>query len=156
LMAPEHGEVRWQGVNIRSLGEEYSRNLSYVGHRNGVKEELTSLENLRYSSGLTGICVSREHAKQALEHVGLTARDNLPARFLSEGQRRRSVLARLIAVSTRLWLLDEVLASLDNAAVGLVNSLIDGHLSNGGMAIVATHQELTISAGSFQRLELAS
>lgn len=156
LMAPESGEVRWEGTNIRSLGEEYSRNLTYIGHRNGVKDELTSLENLRCSSGLTGICVSREQAKQALEHVGLTARENLPARFLSEGQRRRSALARLIALGTRLWLLDEVLASLDNAAVGLVNSLIDGHLSNGGMAIVATHQELTLSAGSFQRLELAS
>ncbi|MDQ6654155.1 MAG: cytochrome c biogenesis heme-transporting ATPase CcmA [Acidobacteriota bacterium] len=156
LMAPENGEVRWQGANIRSLGEEYSRNFSYVGHRNGVKEELTSLENLRISSGLTGIELSREEAKQALGQVGLARRENLPARFLSEGQRRRSALARLITANTRLWVLDEVLASLDSAAVRLVNSLIEGHLSKGGMAIVATHQELMLSAGSFQRLELAS
>src|SRR5260370_18895985 len=60
LMAPENGEIRWQGVNIRSLGEEYYRNFTYVGHRNGVKEELNSLETLRISSGLTGTDLSRE------------------------------------------------------------------------------------------------
>ena len=156
LMAPENGEICWQGANIRSLGEEYSRNFSYLGHRNGVKEELSSLENLRISSGLTGIDLSRDDAKQALEQVGLARRENLPARFLSEGQRRRSALARLITGNTPLWVLDEVLASLDAAAVGLVKSLIERHLSKGGMAIVATHQELTLSAGLFQRLELAS
>jgi heme exporter protein A len=156
LMAPENGEIRWQGANIRSLGEDYSRNFTYVGHRNGVKEELTALENLRIFSGLTGIDLSREQAQQALEQVGLARRENLPARFLSEGQKRRSALARLITGQTPLWVLDEVLASLDAAAVGLVKSLIERHLSKGGMAIVATHQELTLSAGSFQRLELAS
>ncbi len=156
LMAPERGEIRWQGANIRSLGEEYSRNFTYIGHRNGVKEELTSLENLRISSGLTGIDLSREQAERALEQVGLARRENLPARFLSEGQKRRSALARLITCNTALWVLDEVLASLDSAAVSLIKSLIEGHLSNGGMAIVATHQELNLSAGSFQRLDLAS
>lgn len=156
LMAPENGEVRWQGANIRSLGEEYSQSFTYVGHRNGVKEELSSLENLRISSGLTGIDLSREEAMQALEQVGLARRQNLPARFLSEGQRRRSALARLLAGNSPLWVLDEVLASLDSAAVRLVKSLIEEHLSKGGMAIVATHQELMLSAGSFQRLELAS
>ena len=79
---------------------------------------------------------------------------HLPARFLSEGQRRRSALARLITCNTALWLLDEVLASLDQAAVTLIEAVIGEHLSKGGMAIVATHQELQISAGSFHRLEL--
>jgi heme exporter protein A len=156
LMAPENGEVRWQGANIRSLAEEYSTDITYLGHRNGIKEELSSLENLRISTGLAGFDLSRERAQQALKQVGLSGRENLPARFLSEGQRRRSALARLVASSTKLWVLDEVLASLDTAAVKLVESLIEGHLNNEGMAIVATHQELNLSAGSFQRLELAT
>lgn len=156
LMTPEGGEVRWQGANIRSLAEEYSRSITYIGHRNGVKEELSSLENLRVSSGLAGFKVSREQAQQALGRTGLGGRENLPTRFLSEGQRRRSALARLLTCETTLWLLDEVLASLDQAAGLLVESIIGEHLNKGGMAIVATHQELQISAGSFQRLELAS
>jgi heme exporter protein A len=156
LMAPESGEIRWQGENIRSLAEEYSRSITYIGHRNGVKEELNSLENLRISSGVAGFEVSRQQAAQALEQLGLAGREDLPARFLSEGQRRRAALARLVTCGTTLWLLDEVLASLDHAAGILIESVIGRHLSKGGMAIVATHQQLNLSAGSFQRLELGT
>jgi heme exporter protein A len=154
LATPESGEVRWQGANIRSLGEEYSSSIAYLGHRNGIKEELSSVENLRISAGLVGFELSREAAKNALKQVGLAGREHLPTRFLSEGQKRRCALARLVACSTRLWVLDEVLASLDAAAVRLVESMIEGHLSNEGIAIVATHQELNPSVGSFQRLQL--
>jgi heme exporter protein A len=156
LMTPERGEIRWQGAQIGSLAEEYSRSITYIGHRNAVKEELNSLENLRISTGLAGIQVSRGEAMQALDQVGLAGRENLPARFLSEGQRRRSALARLITCNAVVWVLDEVLASLDASAVGLVKSLIERHLNKGGMVILATHQELSLSSGSFQRLELAS
>jgi heme exporter protein A len=156
LSTPERGEVKWQGTNIRALAEEYSRSVTYVGHRNGVKEELSSLENLNISSGLAGVEVTRAQTGQALRQLGLTGRENLPARFLSEGQRRRSALARLLTCGTMLWLLDEVLASLDHAAAIEIESIIGEHLSTGGMAIVATHQELHISAGSFQQLDLAS
>jgi len=156
LMAPENGEVRWEGANIRSLGEEYFASLSYIGHRIGLKEELTSLENLRINSGLAGAELSRDQAKRALGEMGLADREDLPARLLSEGQRRRSALSRLITGNTALWVLDEVLASLDQAAVILIESLIGKHLSNGGMAIVATHQELRISSDSFQQLELGT
>lgn len=154
LMLPESGEIRWQGAKTSTLAEEYSRSITYIGHRNGVKEELTSLENLRVASGIAGTEITRDEARDALARVGLAGRENLPARFLSEGQRRRSALARLITCGTKLWLLDEVLASLDHAAGKLIESVISQHLNQGGMAIVATHQELHISAGSFQRLEL--
>jgi len=119
-----------------------------------VKEELSSLENLRIASGLHGNEITPSQAQQALARVGLTGRENLPVRFLSEGQRRRSAIARLVSCNTALWILDEVLASLDHAASRLIESIIDEHLDKGGMAIVATHQELHISASSFQRLEL--
>lgn len=156
LMTPESGEIRWRGQNIRSLAEEYSRSITYIGHPNGLKEELSSLENLRILSGLAGSEPSRAEAEQALKQLGLGGRENLPTRFLSEGQRRRAALARLLTCGTTLWLLDEVLASLDHAAAVLIESVVGGHLDKGGMAIVSTHQELHISAGSFQRLELAT
>jgi heme exporter protein A len=154
LMAPAEGEICWQGANIRSLAEEYFTAVTYVGHRNGVKEELTPLENLTISSGLSGRKIDREEAHSILGRMGLSGRENLAVRLLSEGQKRRSALARLWCCRTTLWLLDEVLTSLDKAAVTLVKSLIEEHLSHGGMAVVATHQELNLSAGSFQRLEL--
>lgn len=156
LVSPESGEVLWRGAQVGSLAEEYSRSVTYLGHRTAVKEELSSTENLRISNGLSGIEVTGATAQQALARVGLAGRENLPARFLSEGQRRRSALARLITCSTTLWLLDEVLASLDRAAGSLIESIIGEHLNRGGIAIVATHQELHIPTSSFQRLELSA
>ena len=156
LMRPESGEVKWQGEEIYSLSEDYACTVTYIGHRTAVKEELSSLENLRISNGLSGTETTRAAAEKALERLGLAGRENLPARFLSEGQRRRSALARLITCNTTLWLLDEVLASLDHAAGILIESIIGEHLNRGGIAVVATHQELHISPGSFQRLELAT
>jgi len=156
LLAIENGEVRWQGTNIRKLGEEYHQAIAYLGHRNGIKEELTPMENLRIANGASGINLTTLQAQSALKLVGLESRQNLPARFLSEGQRRRAALAQIITGTAKLWVLDEVLAALDTAAIETVKTLIEGHLNNGGMAIVATHHELQISAGSFQRLQLAS
>ena len=156
LLAPTEGEVRWQGSNIRSLGEEYSRSLSYIGHRNGVKEELNATENLRIANGLAGISLASTAVKAALEKIGLGGREKLPARLLSEGQQRRLALGRLLTARTKLWVLDEILTSLDRSAVALIQTLIGEHLQNGGMAIIATHQELDLSAGSLQRLELAT
>ena len=114
------------------------------------------MENLRISSGVAGFDITPEQAGKALKQMGLTGREELPARFLSEGQRRRSALARLLTCDTALWLLDEVLASLDHTAAALIESVIGAHLDGGGMAIIATHQELHISSTSFQRLDLAN
>jgi heme exporter protein A len=155
ILFPAEGEVLWQGANIYSLGEEYFTSVTYLGHRNGLKEELTPDENLRFMSGLAGIAVSREEATNTLAIVGLAGRENLPARLLSEGQRRRTALARLLICKTPLWVLDEVLTSLDSSAVRFVTSLIEEHLNKGGIAVVATHHEFDFSARSYQRLDLA-
>lgn len=156
LLAPAEGEVRWQGANIRTLGEDYFRSTTYLGHRHGIKDELTGVENLRIANALNGIETSEERARSVLGTMGLAGRENLPARLLSEGQRRRVALARLIVCGTTLWLLDEVLTSLDKSAVALIRSLIEEHLANGGIAMVATHQEFELKSGSVQRLELAT
>lgn len=156
LLAPAEGEVRWRGENIRALGEEYFTVATYLGHRHGIKDELSSVENLRISNAVNGIEISEERAISVLGTMGLAGREHLAARLLSEGQRRRVALARLIVCGTTLWLLDEVLTSLDKAAVGLIRSLIEEHVANGGIAMVATHQEFELKSGSVQRLELAT
>ena len=156
LLAPAEGEILWDGANIRALGEEYVTQVTYLGHRPGVKDELSALENLRISNALNGVEVSHQTAVEALQRMGLAGREHLPARYLSEGQRRRVALARLLVCNTRLWLLDEVMTSLDKGAVGLVRSLIEEHVKRGRMAIVATHQDLGLPAGVTKRLELTT
>jgi heme exporter protein A len=156
LLPPNSGEIRWRGTNICALGDEYYSAVTYVGHRHGVKDEFTALENLRVSSGLSGVEITDQQAIEALTRMGLSGRENLNARLLSEGQRRRLALARLLVCQTSLWLLDEVLTSLDRAATEVMNLLIVEHLENGGMAIVAAHQELDLSVDNFRRIELAT
>jgi heme exporter protein A len=155
LLPPTGGEIRWRGRNIVALGEEFYSELTYIGHRHGMKDELTALENLRVSSGLSGHDITRDQAIDALTRTGLREKQSLPTRLLSEGQRRRLALAPLIVGETSLWLLDEVLTSLDRAASELLHCLIAEHLEKGGMAVVATHQELRL-ANTFRRIELAS
>jgi heme exporter protein A len=105
---------------------------------------------------MRGIEISRKTCASALERMGLGGRMHLPARFLSEGERRRAAIARLVVGRSSLWLLDEVLTSLDRVAVETIQLVIEDHLAAGGMAIVATHQELKLSSGRSQRIELAA
>ena len=156
LLPPTSGSVRWHGVPIETLRDAYPASLTYLAHRGAVKDELTTLENLRVSSALSGFAISRKEAHAVLERVGLGGRATLHARYLSAGQRRKLALACLVACRRSLWLLDEVLTSLDEAAAGLVASFIDEHLSGGGMAVIATHQEVTLAGRVSQRIELAA
>lgn len=155
LATPAEGEVRWQGKNIRSLGEEYSGAVAYLAHQNGVKDELTAIENLRIASGVAGNALSKHQAQMILEQVGLSRQQNLPVRSLSAGQRRRVALARLLTSKATLWILDEVLTSLDDTAIKLSGRFIGDHLTNGGIAIIATHQELNLSADRIQQINLS-
>jgi len=156
LLPPASGTIRWHGTGIEILREEYFSAIAYVGHRPGIKDELTAMENLQVSSGMSGIEISRKTAGSALERMGLGHRMYLPARFLSEGERRRVALARLAVGRSSLWLLDEVMTSLDRIAVETIHHLIEDHLAAGGMAIIATHQELKLTSGRSQGIELAA
>jgi heme exporter protein A len=155
LATPAVGEVRWDGTSIRKLGEEYFASVAYLGHQNGVKDELTAIENLRVSSAVSGRPLGDSEAREILAQVGLTQQQDLPARVLSAGQRRRLGMTRLLACEARLWILDEVLTSLDDSAMDLSREFITKHLQKDGIAIVATHQELNLAAPKIQQLRLS-
>jgi heme exporter protein A len=155
LATPAAGEVRWNSQSIRSLGEEYFASVAYLGHQNAVKDELSALENLRISSAVSGARLGKSEAQQILARVGLAEQQNLPARVLSAGQRRRLGMTRLLTSPAKLWILDEVLTSLDTAAMNLSREFISDHLQQNGIAIVATHQDLNLGAARGQRLQLS-
>ena len=144
LLPPEAGEVRWKGERIRSLREEYARQLVYLGHAPAVKDELTPEENLQIASRLSGMAVSADENKAAL------ARFQVPGSFvkrLSQGQKRRAALARLcLCGSVPLWLLDEPFTALDAAGVEILKSLLENHVRGGGMVAYTTHQDPGIAA----------
>jgi heme exporter protein A len=118
----------------------------YFGHLDGLKSQLTVADNLALwtrvagSPGLTVI--------EALDRVGLGHLDDLPAAYLSAGQRRRVALARLLLVHRPLWLLDEPTSALDAGAETDFGDLLSEHLASGGLAVVATHRPLPVEPSS--------
>jgi len=156
LMAPEFGEVLWRGEKIGAVRESYHAEMAYFGHAPAVKEDLSAFENLDFACRLAGIPVSRDEVKGALGHLGLGHCLNLPAKSLSQGQRRRVALSRLLLAKARLWILDEPLTALDQAALKLVQSLLGEHLRQGGMALLTTHQPVMIPGIAPKILDLSA
>lgn len=154
LLPPAGGEIRWRNEPIGKLGEDYRRELCFLGHQNAIKEELTPLENLMASARLADEALDEGAALDALETLGLAGREDLACRYLSQGQKRRVALARLVNERRVLWLLDEPFVALDTAAVDLVAGLIGAHLQRGGLAVLTTHQAVDIPAGSVRQLVL--
>lgn len=154
LLLPQEGEIRWNGENIRSLREEYCREVIYMGHLDGIKQDLSGLENLAISAILDGDEVEEEAVWQALKKMGLDGFEDLPTRVLSQGQKKRVALARLLLSKARLWILDEPFVALDIGAVDLLQTIIAEHVEGGGMVIITTHQEVALTSGQIQRLTL--
>jgi heme exporter protein A len=116
--------------------------LLYSGHLPGIKDDLSAEENLRGALALRGIAVSAADTAGALARAGLDKRRHLPARRLSAGQRRRIGLARLALDPAPVWILDEPLTALDDEGQRLFAVLLASHLDRGGLALLATHQDL--------------
>ena len=154
LTPPADGEICWRGTPINKLADEFRAELCYLGHHNAIKEELTPLENLLASAKLAEETLDDDSALDALEQVGLRGREDLACRYLSQGQKRRVALARLVHERRALWILDEPYVALDPAAVELVAGLIGAHLQRGGLAVLTTHQSVNVPAGTVRELRL--
>ena len=138
------GEVHWRGQDTRLDPGAWRAELVYLGHTPGLKDELSAAENLHFQSQIDGCALSEEHIADALQRVGLGRQQQMPLRRLSQGQKRRAALARLIARPAPVWVLDEPLAALDVPAQQLVAQLLAGHLLAGGLALVTSHQPLGV------------
>jgi heme exporter protein A len=139
LLPPVAGSLSFDGgESDASIGEQ----AHYLGHADAMKPALTVRENLSFWSRYLG---GNDAIEPALEAVGLARLADLPAMFLSAGQRRRLALARLVAVKRRLWLLDEPTAALDVSAQKKLAELMSAHLSGGGLIVAAAHGPIGLS-----------
>jgi len=155
FIIPDEGNITWRGESTRELDEEYFAEMMYLGHLNAIKDELSALENLRISSALSGVELDEKEAVSALSRMGLRGRELLPTKVLSQGQRRRVALARLLVSQAKLWVLDEPLAALDVGAVALIQELIADHLKKQGSVIFTTHQPLDVAGIEMRSISLS-
>jgi heme exporter protein A len=149
LVQVAHGWLRLvDGPTDRTIPEQ----AHYLGHQDALKPALTVAENLRFWAAYFGSTGSQA---AALATVGLDGVAELPAAYLSAGQRRRLSIARLIAVPRPIWLLDEPTAALDRAAQATLADLMRQHLVGGGLILAATHGPIGIDGASELRLGAA-
>jgi heme exporter protein A len=126
----------------------------YLGHQDALKPSLSVGENLRFWARFLG--ASSADIGEPLAALGLDALADLPAAYLSAGQRRRLSIARLLAVKRPIWLLDEPASTLDAAAQQRLTELMRAHLAGGGLILAATHASLGLDGSRELRLDQAS
>jgi heme exporter protein A len=153
LRRPDAGEVRWHGASIEKNYVDYYTHMAFVGHMDGIKKELSALENLRLSRSLCGS--GDMTIEEALQTLNLTGYEDIPTFYLSAGQRRRVALARLLATDARLWILDEPFTSLDREGIALVERLMDAHIDAGGAMIMTSHHEVHLTTPNVRVLNLS-
>lgn len=135
-------------ITVNGLGKEdtVSENCHFLGHLNGVKPSLTVAENLYFFTDFLGGEASS--ADSASELLGLSALSDIPAAYLSAGQKRRLGLARLLCAKRPVWLMDEPAVSLDKASHAVLARMAADHVASGGMLIASTHTDLGLGNAS--------
>jgi heme exporter protein A len=141
---PAHGEIKLTGAEYRNEA------IHLIGHGEASKPVLTVSENLQFWSDFLG----GGDVGLSLQAFNMKALANVPASILSEGQRRRLALTRLVLVKRPLWLLDEPIVGLDQSAVTQLRSVMQDHMATGGMIIASTHVDLGFA--SHQTLQLGA
>jgi len=154
LRLADGGEILWRGDPIDRLAGDYYEQVAYVGHHDGVKHELSCLENLRLARAM-GVPSKRE-LDEVLEQVNLYAYGETEVGSLSAGQKRRLALARLLATDSKLWILDEPFTSLDKTSMSMFASLFEQHLEQQGLIVMTSHHDISLPGQNVQHLLLGT
>ncbi len=148
---PDAGALHWCGDAVKD--SQFYAQMAYVGHLDGIKKELTVLENLKMSLALSS--TGHYSIDQALSKVHLTGYDDILVQALSAGQKRRLSLARLLITENVLWILDEPFTSLDKQGIALIETLMAEHCANGGMIVLTSHHDIDLPDVDVQRINLS-
>ena len=153
LLPPVAGDVSWRGANVRDDPVRFRRDLAWLGHADGFNGELTVAENLRFAAWLDA---RRELADErgVLDRADVSTLMHTRLNRLSQGQRRRVALARLVLAKKPLWLLDEPTDAIDDAGALWFAACIDDHLRAGGTLVATTHRPLAVDARRTRHLHL--
>ena len=131
----DEGEISLLNNNARVI---------YIGHKLGLKEQLTADENLTWLAGLNGSSTQQQRYI-ALERVGLRGYEESVVAQLSAGQKRRVALARLHQCKADIWLLDEPFTSIDQQGIADEQEWLNKHTLAGGAVLMTSHQDITLA-----------
>lgn len=157
LSTPAQGQITWGGVPLRQAGADFQRQLVYLAHANALKEDLTVTESLRFLDRLHGRDTPTAGLADALKRLNLHGRRDAPVRTLSQGQRRRVALARLLVEPrASLWVLDEPYDALDAEGIAILDEVLSAHALRGGSVVLTSHLPLNVTRPAPVVLDLGS
>lgn len=142
LSTPLQGNVYWGEEPIQRIDGGIGLCIGYLGHQNALKEDLTCAENIATAGQLNELDPDRATVIQMLRRLGLQGYEDVPARFLSQGQKRRVALSRLLLQQLPLWILDEPYAALDIQVIDVLRQALENHLASGGMIILTDRKSV--------------
>jgi heme exporter protein A len=154
LASPADGQLLWdqgQGAQaLKSAGAAFRQRLLYIGHANGLKDDLSVREALQFLARIHGRPCDETVLDAALRRLGLHSRRAAPVRTLSQGQRRRVALARLaldlsLPEGASFWVLDEPIDALDAEGMATLNELLSDQAARGGCVALTSHLPLTLT-----------
>jgi len=144
MLSLETGHIYWDDTPVEKQRQIFHGSLVWLAHRTGLKGDLTLVENLGFERSLR--TQSGRDVEEVYERLGISRLKKLVLRSLSAGQQRRVALARMLLADVPLWLLDEPFTNLDREGRKLVMELVEEHLAEGGLCVMAAHQDVEINA----------
>ena len=152
----EFGNILINNLDIHSKNSEYIENIIYLGHKNSLNNDLSVQENLEYLSVFDSSVGSNnfDKIKNAMDYFNIYKYKDYMISDLSEGNRKRTSLARLVLSKKKIWLLDEPLSFLDNNILESFVSLIKRHQANDGIVIASTHNDFSKSISNVKYLKM--
>lgn len=162
LITPDEGQILWNKENINNLS--IGEFMFYLGHQNGIKEEFSPRENLNFFWNFNDNTDNENNSENnknkdiildALKAFSIEKKHNIPCKYLSQGQKRRVALSRLVLENRPIWILDEPFVALDTLAVEKLSNLIAEHINkNNGIVILTSHQDVKININENKIKEL--
>ena len=144
LLKPESGTVKINSINIEEIGERKRDQFIYIPYEDALKDDLTICENLQIWANLAGVNLSKELFEKSLDYFSLSEIKHILVGKLSQGQKKKIALTKLLLINCSLWILDEPFNSLDKESIEILKKLFLSHKKNGGVVLFASHIDIKI------------
>ena len=146
LLKPESGAIKINSINIEEIGERKRDHFIYLPYQDALKEDLTTYENLQIWADLASVNLSKELFEKSLDYFSLSEIKHVLVGKLSQGQKKKIALTKLLLINCSLWILDEPFNSLDKQSIEILKKLFLSHKKNGGVVLFASHIDIKISS----------
>ena len=156
IQSLESGSVLINDIDIQNKNSTYVENIIYVGHKNSLNNDLTVYENLEYLSALDLSIIYNNKVKieEAMRYFDIYKYKDYPVENLSEGNKKKTSLARLVMTEKKIWILDEPLSFLDDKAIDIFINLISKNQENKGITILSSHIDLSKNIEKVKHLRM--